>query len=248
MPIIFFLLFLFTETTQACVVAIPDDCEEGFVCAKYNSEGESKCFKIPESAPMVFELPFDSSTEVVCAQSGRFSNASHIYRNMLYAIDLATPYSKPASIVRASAEGKAFVHIGCTNPIGKPEQTKTDDCGGGYGNHIRILHRDGYISLYAHLSAVKIKNGEMVKKGQAVGVEGATGQAAYRHLHWDIHKMEGSKDTWEQQLSNPAWGGHSTPFRFSVNINGTLKVVDSSKIACRWLDMKQPVWKGALAP
>lgn len=239
------LVFSFLQhPANACVVAIPDDCPEGQVCAKYNEKGESKCFKIPETSPIQFDLPFDSANEVICAQSGRFSTASHIYRNMLYAIDLATPYKNKPSIVRASADGKAFVHSGCKNPLGTPEQTKTDTCGGGYGNHVRILHEGGYISLYAHLNDIKVKNGDMVKRHQQLGMEGATGMAAYRHLHWDVHKMEGTPDSWEKQLSNPAWGGYSVPFNFSIEINGSKKVVNSSSIACRWLDMTQPSWKG----
>jgi hypothetical protein len=60
--------------------------------------------------------------------------------------------------------------------------------------------------------------------------------------------MEGPKESWEKQLTNPAWGGFSVPFKFSITINGTDKVVDSSTIAYRWLDMKQPTWKGNYSP
>jgi hypothetical protein len=167
----YILLNLFSEAHGSCVVAIPDDCPIEQVCAKFNEKAESKCFDIPKIAPIIFDLPFDSSSEVICAQSGRFSSATHIYRNMLYAIDLATPYSKPASTVHASEEGKAFIHEGCPDPSGTPDKTKTDSCGGGY------------ISLYAHLSKIIVRNGQTVKKQQVLGTEGATGQAAYRHLH-----------------------------------------------------------------
>jgi murein DD-endopeptidase MepM/ murein hydrolase activator NlpD len=223
-------------------------CTTGKVCAKFNEKGDAKCFDVPQVAPIIFDLPFDNATEVVCAQSGRFSNATHIYRNMLYAIDLATPDHKSPSIIRASADGKAFVINECSDLSGSPQQTKTDSCGGGYGNHVRILHADGYMSLYAHLTIVKVKDGEMVKKHQILATEGATGQAAYRHLHWDVHKIEGAKESWEKQLANPAWGGYSVPFKFEVNINRTEKIIDSSAIACRWLDMKQPVWRGTYKP
>jgi murein DD-endopeptidase MepM/ murein hydrolase activator NlpD len=119
---------------------------------------------VPQVSPIIFDLPFDNATEVVCAQSGRFSTATHIYRNMFYAIDLATPYHKSPSLIRASADGKAFVFNECSDPSGSPQQTKTDSCGGGYGNQVRILHADGYMSLFAHLTNVKVKDGEMVKK------------------------------------------------------------------------------------
>jgi hypothetical protein len=70
------------------VVAIPDDCPIGKVCAKFNDKGEAKCFDVPQVAPVIFDLPFDNATEVVCAQSVRFFIATHIYRNMLSVIDL----------------------------------------------------------------------------------------------------------------------------------------------------------------
>lgn len=238
----FFVFPLFAK--ENCVVANPDDCPKHQVCAKYNSKGDSKCFQVPEHAPLVFDLPFDSKTKVICAQSGRFSSASHIFRNMLYAIDLATPYANTPSTVRASADGKAFVFNECKEPGGNPEQTKTDNCGSGYGNHIRILHKDGYISIHAHLSEISVKSGEFVRRHQKIGVEGATGYAAYRHLHWDIHKLQGSKESWEKSLLLPAYDGVSVPFYFNISINGTNKKVDSSTIACRWLDMNQPAWSG----
>lgn len=228
----------------SCVVAIPDDCTSGQVCAKYNARGDSKCFDVPEKAPIVFDLPFDSETSVICAQSGRFSTASHIYRNMLYAIDLATPYEKRASVVRASAEGKAFVVTGCPTPEGTVEQSKADPCGEGYGNHVRILHANGYVSLYAHLGEIFVKTGETVKKHQRLGTESTTGMAGYRHLHWDVHKLEVPAGQWEKHLANPGWGGVSVPFDFNITINGKKKVVNSGAIACRWLDMKQPAWSG----
>jgi murein DD-endopeptidase MepM/ murein hydrolase activator NlpD len=237
-------IFFTSKIGANCVVAIPDDCMEGKVCAKFNSKGESKCFEVPKVSTVSFDLPFSKTSKVVCTQSGRFSSATHIYRNMLYAIDLATPYNEPSAVIHASAPGKVYAYSNCQNPTGKPEQTKTDDCGLGYGNHVRILHEDGYISLYAHLAAVYVKTGDTVRRQQKIGMEGATGQAGFRHLHWDVHKLEGSKDSWEAQLSNPGWGGYSVPFLFNVNINGKEKIVDSSKIACRWLDMSQPIWTG----
>jgi len=227
-----------------CYVGKPDDCPANKVCAKFNEKGESKCFDIEKVAPIVFDLPFDSRASVICTQSGRFSNATHTYHNMLYAIDLATPYDRQASNVYASAPGKAFVFSDCPEPSGKPEQTKTDNCGLGYGNHVKILHDNGYVSLYAHLSKTSVKSGNRIKQGQKIGLEGATGQAAHRHLHWDVHRMEGPPSSWEKVLSKVAWLGVSVPFQFNVSVNGTKKLVRSDEISCRWLDMKQAPWFG----
>lgn len=230
--------------SASCFVGIPDDCPQGKVCAKYDNKGSTQCFDAPAVAPIIFELPFDIDTKVFCTQSGRISKATHTYRNMLYAIDLASPYSGPAANVYAAAPGKAFVHDGCPSPSGKPEQTKVDNCGLGYGNHVFLLHEDGYVSIYVHFEKIYVKTGEMVKPRQLIGLEGATGQAAHRHLHWDVHKLEGGKKQWEETLSNPGWGGYSVPFKFRVRVNGTEKIVNSSEIACKWLDQTQAPWSG----
>lgn len=230
---------------ENCVVAIPDDCPEGKVCAKYNSSGGTKCISIPDTAPLVFDLPVSSLDKVICSQSGRFSTATHSYINMLYAIDLATPYDKPASKIYAAADGVAYIHDGCKVMKGTNEQSETDNCGGGYGNQVKILHKGGYVSIYAHLEKVFVKNKQKVKKNTSIGIEGNTGSAAYRHLHWDIHKLYGKESDWVKVLETPGWGGASVPAKIRIRINGTEKIIDSSKIACRWLDMTQPSWSGS---
>ncbi|WP_052379924.1 MULTISPECIES: peptidoglycan DD-metalloendopeptidase family protein [unclassified Pseudoalteromonas] len=62
--------------------------------------------------------------------------------------------------------------------------------GGSFGNLIRIKHKNGYQSLYAHLNgfAKGIKKGVKVKQGQIIGYLGNTGLSQARHLHYEIHK------------------------------------------------------------
>ncbi|MCG7408361.1 M23 family metallopeptidase [Paenibacillus sp. ACRRX] len=58
----------------------------------------------------------------------------------------------------------------------------------GYGNTIIINHRNGYETLYGHLSEININVGDIVEKGQAIGVMGSTGNSTGTHLHFEIHK------------------------------------------------------------
>ncbi|MEC0210389.1 M23 family metallopeptidase [Paenibacillus ehimensis] len=58
----------------------------------------------------------------------------------------------------------------------------------GYGNCIVIDHRNGYETLYGHLSKVGVREGDGVKKGDNIGVMGSTGNSTGVHLHFEIIK------------------------------------------------------------
>lgn len=57
----------------------------------------------------------------------------------------------------------------------------------GYGKNIIIDHGYGYRSLYAHLSKVDVKKGDVIKKGQVIGKVGNTGTSTASHLHYEVH-------------------------------------------------------------
>ena len=56
--------------------------------------------------------------------------------------------------------------------------------GGGYC--AIIGHPNGYYTLYAHMSAVRVKTGEKVTRGQIIGAMGQTGYAFGTHLHFCV--------------------------------------------------------------
>jgi murein DD-endopeptidase MepM/ murein hydrolase activator NlpD len=57
---------------------------------------------------------------------------------------------------------------------------------GGWGLLVAVAHRDGVRTLYAHLSRVEVRVGELVQAGWQVGRVGATGDATGPHLHFEV--------------------------------------------------------------
>jgi murein DD-endopeptidase MepM/ murein hydrolase activator NlpD len=56
----------------------------------------------------------------------------------------------------------------------------------GYGKLIVIEHNDEWASLYAHLDKFLVKEGDFVKRGEAIGEMGRSGHATGSHLHFEI--------------------------------------------------------------
>ncbi len=56
----------------------------------------------------------------------------------------------------------------------------------GYGRVIRLLHSDGTVSVYAHLSTIAVSVGDKVGAGEQIGKEGSTGHSTGPHLHFEI--------------------------------------------------------------
>ncbi|HEY7799708.1 MAG TPA: M23 family metallopeptidase [Hyphomonadaceae bacterium] len=58
----------------------------------------------------------------------------------------------------------------------------------GFGNLILIRHAGGWVSAYAHAETVLVKEGAMVRQGQAIAEAGATGNASIPQVHFELRK------------------------------------------------------------
>ena len=82
-------------------------------------------------------------------------------------IDIAGPYGAE---IDATDGGIAYTYAGNS----------------GYGNHVIVVHQNGFASLYGHMSGFAIGDGVGVAKGQRIGFEGSTGFSTGAHLHFEI--------------------------------------------------------------
>lgn len=64
------------------------------------------------------------------------------------------------------------------------------------GNCVVVDHGEGLMTLYMHLSKFKVKKGQRVRRGQLLGLSGATGRATGPHLHLAVR--------WEGVYLDPA--------------------------------------------
>lgn len=69
--------------------------------------------------------------------------------------------------------------------------------GGGYGNLVAIDHGNGWLTLYAHLSAISVRCGQNVSRGQVIGACGSTGNSTGPHLHFEVRKGSAFVNPWQ---------------------------------------------------
>ena len=57
----------------------------------------------------------------------------------------------------------------------------------GYGEHVEVDHGFGYLTRYAHLSRIDVEEGQVVSRGDCLGLSGRSGRITGPHLHYEVH-------------------------------------------------------------
>lgn len=83
--------------------------------------------------------------------------------------------------IHAGANGSLYYsYNSCSN-----NGSSGDTCGGGYGNHVRIQHPDGKVTIYAHMLQ-GVSGTASVLCGYTVGSMGNSGDSTGTHLHLEM--------------------------------------------------------------
>jgi murein DD-endopeptidase MepM/ murein hydrolase activator NlpD len=73
--------------------------------------------------------------------------------------------------------------------------TDTVCSGASYGKWVLIKHGNGLTTLYAHLSLIKVSEGQSISTGELIGYSGTTGYATGPHLHFSLYVTDGVQIT-----------------------------------------------------
>lgn len=122
----------------------------------------------PTAAPDAADEPAAQSARFARPGRGRLTSGYGRRWGRLHAgIDLAAGMGSP---IRAAATG-VVLSAGAES---------------GYGRVVRIVHADGTVTVYAHMSADLVSAGQRVQAGDLVGREGNTGRSTGPHLHFEV--------------------------------------------------------------
>lgn len=126
-----------------------------------------------------------------------------------YAEDV--PHGKPTEYVRISSPFGTRIHpitrrrhthkgVDLAAPRMTPVYATADGVvtysgrNGGYGNFVKINHRNGYKTAYAHMHKIEVRNNAEVHKGDLIGYVGSTGSSTGNHLHYELYYQDGLLD------------------------------------------------------
>lgn len=179
---------------------------------KVTSEIEEIDHLIPEQGAKVSELALNLDQ---LARQMKFERISYeaIYNAFKYRTNQiqSTPSIRPVNfgfitdgygLRKDPFTGRLEFHYGIdiSAPMGTPVYATADGVigntgyQGAYGNVIIVHHGFGYTTIYAHLSKIYVRTGDVVKRGQRIGEVGSTGRSTGPHLHYEVLQFNINKN------------------------------------------------------
>jgi murein DD-endopeptidase MepM/ murein hydrolase activator NlpD len=136
-----------------------------------------KSGKFKADTSCIYQLPFAKHKKVFLIQAYE-SNLSHKGE---VALDFKI---KKGTKICAAREGRVIALRSDSDKGGLKPENLSD------GNFISIQHSDGSVAHYWHLQkdGVLVKVGDVIVKGQLIGLSGNTGYSAFPHLHFEVNQ------------------------------------------------------------
>lgn len=102
--------------------------------------------------------------------------------------------------------------------------------GNGLGNHVVVQDKNGYYNYYGHMNGTNVKEGDLVKEGDQLGILGHTGNSTGGHLHYEIRKNMQAGSTSNNTIDPREYlkGVTNDPNALSTVGSGTLYGTNSS--------------------
>ena len=144
-----------------------------------------------QPTPKVIEAPSETSSKTSSPQQRVVSNSSSSGSEFAWPVngtiieqfgslakgvrnDGVNIAAKQGALVRAASDGEvAFVGSGVKS----------------FGNLVLIKHKDGWITAYAHLEEISVRESQRVRKGEPIGKVGQSGVVNSPQLHFELRKV-----------------------------------------------------------
>lgn len=135
------------------------------------------------------------------------------YKRMHAGIDFAAPTGTPIYAVtdgRVSSAGRM----------------------GGCGKAVKLKHAGSLATRYCHMSRIRVRSGQSVRRGQIIGYVGSTGMSTGPHLHYEVYRN----------------GRHINPLSIKFATRAQLEGTALAKFRARLRELKAIKPGAALAP
>ena len=183
------------SSPSASTLPPPTASNQGFELTPSRPQPYQPVTPPASSRPIIQSAPAPSASDVATAGKGKFiwpANGPVVQgfgvkgdgqRNDGLNITAST-----GDAVRAAADGEV-VYAGDQVP--------------SYGNLVLIKHPGGWVTAYAHMSRILVKNRDQVIQGQQIGAVGQSGSVDRPQLHFEIRYAPSPKD--KATPVDPAW-------------------------------------------
>ncbi len=123
----------------------------------------------------LFQVPIEEGKYFISSKFGKRILKGKVSNHT--GVDLAAPCGTK---VTSAADGNVILVVN--------NNRNCTSC--GYGNYVIVEHKNGFRTVYGHLTSISVSNGQKLNSGDKVGTVGNTGHSYGCHLHFEIRAYE----------------------------------------------------------